>query len=270
MPTKILAKVEAEMYTTQIQVNTLLADLDIEAPNHFLTLDLDEFDGDPVAVAQEVRRAWRIPRGPIPNLVRVIEAAQGIVVFRDFGTRKLDGMSCWPRGGRPLFYLNSAMPADRLRLTLAHELGHLVMHATPPAGDPEQEAQAFASEFLAPAAEIRPQLRDLRFAQLPGLKEHWRMSMQAIIMAAKTSEAIPENRVRSLFVQLSQHGYRMHEPFEVTPDEASTILGEAINVHLGEHEYTVDQLASVLDLYTDEFSQKYLAVESGIRLRVLA
>jgi Zn-dependent peptidase ImmA (M78 family)/transcriptional regulator with XRE-family HTH domain len=271
MPSKLLDAIEAEMFAAQLQIKRLLADLEIDAPNTFVTLDLDEFNGDPIAVAQEVRRLWRLPRGPIPNLIRVIEAARGIVIFRDFGTSKLDGMSCWPRSGQPLFYLNATMPTDRLRLTLAHELGHLIMHATPPVGDPEIEANAFASEFLAPAAEIGPQLRDLRFAQLPGLKEHWRISMQAIIMAAKSAQAIPDNRVRSLFVQLSQHGYRTTEPFELSPEEPSTIVRDAIEVHRVEHEYSVDQLAQLADLLTDEFAQKYLPEQSATtRLRVLS
>src|SRR5439155_20247362 len=173
----------------------------------------------PRTVAQLVRSLWKIPRGPIPNLVDVIESAGGVVVFRDFGTQKLDGMSCWPRKGPPLFFVNASIPMDRARLTLAHELGHLVMHATPPPRDPQGEANVFAFEFLAPHAELIGDLRRLRFGLLPELKAHWRLSMNAIVMGAKRAEALKENQLRSLFVQLSRRGYRTSEPYPLTPEE---------------------------------------------------
>jgi Zn-dependent peptidase ImmA (M78 family)/DNA-binding XRE family transcriptional regulator len=268
MPARLLVTTEGQMYVTQLHVKSLLEDLEIVAENQFMTLDPDDYESSPVTVAQLLRRLWKIPRGPITNLVRVIEAAGGVVVFRKLGTPKLDGMSCWPKNCPPLFFINADIPVDRARLTLAHELGHLVMHSHAPAGDPEAEANDFALEFLAPGAEISPDLRQLRIGQLPGLKAHWRISMNAIVMAAKKTRALPDSRVKSLFVQLSQYGYRTSEPFPLSAEKPN-LLHEAVRIHLRDHRYSVEQLAAMVDLQPDEFRSLYLPTQPH-QLRVLS
>ncbi len=267
MPVTLLTTVEANMHLTQLQVGALLEELEIHSANEFLTLDTDEYEDDPRQVAQALRRFWRLPNGPIINIVRVIEAAGGVVVFRDFHTPKLDGMSCWQKTTHPVFFLNSSMPVDRMRWTLAHELGHLVMHATPPTRNPEIEANEFASEFLAPAADIMPDLRNLKFSQLAALKSYWRLSMSAIIMTAKNTGAVPDSRIRSLYVQLSQHGWRTVEPFPLSAEEPS-ILAEAIPAYMDHMDYSAPEIAEIID----EFTRLYKVPdgdEGRPRLRVL-
>jgi Zn-dependent peptidase ImmA (M78 family)/transcriptional regulator with XRE-family HTH domain len=268
MPAPLLDQIESEMFLTQLQVASVLRDLEIESSNSFMTLDIEDYEDDPRMVARMVRRLWKVPPGPIRNLVRLIESAGAVVVFRDFGTPKLDGMSCWPKGCPPLFFINRRLPMDRARFTLAHELGHLVMHATPPAGNPETEAHEFASEFLMPAIEIGPDLRDLRIGRLPSLKAHWGTSMQSIIQAAASLGFATPSRVKSLYVQLSRQGFRTNEPYSPPPEEP-TILGDALRVHRIDHRYDIDDLARLVDLYSDEFRELYEPEESG-GLRLLA
>lgn len=54
------------------------------------------------------------------------------------------------------------IPADRLRATLAHELGHLVLHMNDNSISKERniedEAWLFAGEFLLPVEGLRKQL----------------------------------------------------------------------------------------------------------------
>lgn len=269
MPVRLLSAIEAQMFLAAIHVRTLLNDLEIDVPYHFPTIDPDDYDSDPRTVAEVVRGLWNVPRGPIPNLVKLIEAAGGVVLMRDFGTPKLDGMSCWPKGCPPLFFLNSALPTDRLRFTLAHEAGHLIMHASPPMTDPEEEAHTFALELLAPRSQLASDLRRLRFDQLPALKQHWRLSMNALVMAARSTGSLPPSRVNSLFVQLSRSGYRTNEPFTLSPEDPS-LLQTAIDVHLREHSYSVEELAEITGLYPDEFKLLYTPeVVEKRRLRVL-
>src|SRR5262249_3700231 len=202
---KILAQTEARMHALRLHVRWLLHDLEIEPVFTFHSLDPDEFGG-PESVAQALRRAWGLPRGPIPDLTAVIEAAGGVVKLADFGTTKLDGVSCWEKKGPAFFYLNSALPTENLRFTLAHKLGHLIMHLHP-TSDPEGEADEFADEFLMPAADIREQLQNLQFAKLGPLKEYWRVSMNNLITRATRLNVITSSRSQSLYTQLSQKGY---------------------------------------------------------------
>jgi len=97
----------------------------------------------------------------------------------DFGTRRVDGLSQWV-GDHPVILFDDAAPPDRVRLTLAHELGHLVLHAAAMSvDDVEAEANAFAAEFLMPAEVVRPSLRNLKIGRLIDLKCEYGVSMQA-------------------------------------------------------------------------------------------
>lgn len=58
MSPKLLSTVEAQMYVTQLNVTSLLDEVEIVAPNEFATIDPDEYDRDP-----RVRRMWHLPGG---------------------------------------------------------------------------------------------------------------------------------------------------------------------------------------------------------------
>jgi Zn-dependent peptidase ImmA (M78 family)/transcriptional regulator with XRE-family HTH domain len=257
LPAKVLKKLDARMFMRNVNIRKLFDGLDVESDRLFHTLDIDEYGGSPVEVARALRAAWRVPDGPIPNLTRLIESAGGIILMEDFGHRKLFGMSCWTTRGHPFFFLNSAVPAAELRWTLAHELGHLTMHHIAPSGDPEIEADAFAGEFLAPEALFRPDCRRLTFDRLPNLKSYWRLSMKGIIKRAQTVGAIDQTTTVRLYKQHSARGYNTVEPYPVAP-EPPTLIRSAIDVHLTDHEYTLNELATALLLNEAEFAHDLL------------
>jgi Zn-dependent peptidase ImmA (M78 family) len=215
-----------------------------------------------------VRALWHVPSGPISNLVRLIESAGAVVLMRDFETQKLDGMSSWAKRVPPLFYLNSEMPMDRLRWTIAHEVGHLVMHWTAPRADPEEEANLFASELLLPEAETKTDLRQLTFKRLPQLKAYWRVSMFALVKTASVRGALPANKIKSLYVQMSRAGWRSGEPFELER-ETPSLSDTAISVHMNQHGYSTDELAGIANLWTDEFRALYQPEITERRLRAI-
>ncbi len=257
LPAKVLTKLDARMYIRNLNVINLLDGLDIEGDRIFHTMDPDEYGGDPVEIARALRTAWRVPDGPIPNLTALIESAGGIVLFEDFGHRKLFGMSCWTKRGHPLFFLNSSVSTDDLRWTMAHELGHLTMHATPPDGDPEDQADAFAGEFLAPIARFTPDARKLSFDRLPQLKAYWGLSMKGIIKRARVVGAIDAKAATRLYKQHSARGYNAAEPYPLK-SEHSTLVNAAVNVHLREHGYSKAQLAEAALLTPQEFVRDFL------------
>lgn len=74
---------------------------------------------------------------------------------------------------RPVMLVNERTPTDRLRLTLAHELGHLYMHSLEITEDMEHEADEFAAEVLMPVQVIRTQLRNVTLGRLHDLKRGW-------------------------------------------------------------------------------------------------
>ena len=68
--------------------------------------------------------------GTASMMCSAIERAGGIVCRCEFGTRKVDGISQWPIDADdtpPIFFVNRAVPGDRQRWTLAHEIAHVVL-----------------------------------------------------------------------------------------------------------------------------------------------
>lgn len=256
LPAKILTSLNAEMELRRVSVRRLLKGIDVATQRMFHTMDPDEYGGSPEAVAQAMRAAWRVAPGPIESMTALIESAGGIILTSDFGTNKLMGMSCWESDSPPIFYLNERMPTADLRWTLAHELGHIVMHAVPPSGDPEEEADRFAAEFLAPAALITPDLRKLTFDRLPTLKMVWKLSMKALIMRADRLGTIDRAQATRLYKQYSARGFNDAEPYPL-PEEPATIVSSAVDVHQRVHRYSAEELSEkVFYLHTEEFNER--------------
>lgn len=256
LPARALDLIEGQMGIRLINTRHLLHGLEIVGERAFHTLDPDEFGG-PESVAMALRRAWRIPSGPIRDLVALVESAGAIIVMSSFGTRKLLGMSQWTTFDHPLFLLNADTPMEELRWTIAHELAHLTMHGTPTSGDPEQEADAFAGEFLAPRSLILPDLQGLTFGRLPALKMHWRLSMKALIKRAEVIGAIGRQEAVRLYKQYSARRWNNAEPYQVSL-ESPTLVHRAAQVHLEEHGYTLRELAAAVRLTEDELRRELL------------
>jgi Zn-dependent peptidase ImmA (M78 family) len=144
-----------------------------------------------------------------------------LVVEDDFGpAARVDGLSQWV-GAYPVILVNGSAPTDRKRLTLAHELGHLVLHTEFVDEDAESQANAFAAELLMPAAEIKPILRGrLTLDTLLDLKRYWGTSMQSLIERAYTLGTVNAQERTNLYKRLSARGMRTHEPGsnQLTPE----------------------------------------------------
>lgn len=255
-PQRTLDQLHALINIRRMEIHRLLRAAEIENVN-FPRIDPEEFDGSVEEVARAIRATWRLPRGPIKNVTQAIEDAGGIIVRFPFGTRRVDAVSWWVPKMPPLFFVNSEMPTDRCRLTLCHEIGHLVMHQTP-RPEMEDEANRFAAELLMPASDIRPQLHNVDVHRLAALKPYWKVSMQALLRRAADLHAISSSAAKSIWVQMGRAGYRIREPAEldITPEEP-TLLEEMVNLHLGDLGYDLPQLSAALDLHEDEASREY-------------
>lgn len=253
-------RIEAITHLTRVSVEGLLHGIEIVPEARLERLDIDEF-GDPEAVARELRIRWRVPSGPIDDVVRLLEAVGVIVVMRRLGTNSQDAVSTWPRDldRPPVMVVNTGLSGDRQRFTTCHEAGHLVMHSVP-GDDQEREADRFAAEFLAPAAEIGPQLAGLRTADFPRLmqlKAQWGISIAALIRRAYDLDLISERQYREFQIKLGRLGWRTVEPGTV-PAETPRTLTSVIGVHVADHDYTVHDLARAAVMTDDAFARNYL------------
>lgn len=238
-----VAQIHAMMNIRQMQLERLLRSASIEGDG-FRYLDPDDFDGDFEAVALAVRASWHLDAGPVPNIVNAIENAGGVVIAHDFGDRLMDAASQWLPHLPPVFFVNTRFPTDRVRMTLAHEIGHIIMHRTL-TPNAEDEANRFAAAFLMPAAEIRHELEDATLPKLAALKPYWKVSIAALTVRAKGLGAITDRQYRRIFMRIGQLGYRTKEPIEI-PSEEPKLLKELIDLHMEELNYSAANLSGIL------------------------
>lgn len=251
LPVGRLRVVQATANVLRIALTPLLRDVTLDADNEFPVLDIDQFDGSADRIAQLVRATWRLPLGPVVDLVAAVESAGGIVYRLPFGTRQLDAVSHWPPHMPPVFLLNAEAPGDRLRFSLAHEIGHMVMHRVPNR-EMEHEADRFAAEFLMPAREVKADLLRLDLVRAAQLKSYWKVSMAALVMRARDLGVISPGRAKGLFAQLSRLGYRLAEPVEV-PVEEPTVVHAIVDIHRQQHDYSITDLVAITGIPEAEF-----------------
>jgi Zn-dependent peptidase ImmA (M78 family)/DNA-binding XRE family transcriptional regulator len=183
--------------------------------------------------AADTREGLRLaPDKPIPHLTRALERA-GIAVapmmLPDIDGEEATavghfGVSYWGGiGATALVGFFPGASGDRDRFTLAHELGHVVLHTFRPRiqhAVAESEANRFATALLFPQPRAEIELSDkLGLSDYARLKAAWGISIQAMIMRGRTIGAIGDTRRNSLFVQLSAKGWRKREPVTVEPEE---------------------------------------------------
>lgn len=233
--------------------------------------DLDQFDGDAEEAARAVRARLRLPRGPLKNLASLMEASGVIVCQFNFGNTLIDGFCQHSHAGLPsVVFMNTQLPVDRFRFSLAHELGHLVCHDAP---NPEQEIQAnhFASEFLMPTSDIYDDLRDMTLSKAMELKLYWGTSMQSIIQKAWKTGRISDQRRKNLFIELSRRGWRKSEPVEASGFvESTSTFSNILKAHLDELDFSLDELSEHFGI-TREYLDAYYPIErSRPSLRIVA
>lgn len=223
----------------------------IELPPIDLGLPLGIPHGDPARTARTVRKAWDLTAGPIVHLVRNLEA-RGIVVTRipavDAAT--IDAFSS-ALHGRPTIALTDKGNPMRRRFSVAHELGHLLLHPDPAPGSPahERQANAFAAEFLMPAQEVRPLLPtpvDVR--ALKEVADGYGVSVAALLYRGKDLGAYGESTMRRALATLTALGWRTDEPAGSDyPGEQPALLRQAVEL-AAEHGLPLPKLADQLHI----------------------
>lgn len=261
-----IEKIHARIHIRRIHLSKLFKQIDI-VPSKIEPHDVDEYDGGAQEVARAVRAHWMLPPGPIENVTRTIEDAGGMVMQCNFETKLIDAVSQIVPGLPPLFFINTDIPVDRLRFTLAHELGHLILHNNSiPYPEMEKEADAFAAEFLMPAKEIMPMLIGLIFPKLAPLKQYWKASMGSILYQAEHLGAITARKARYLWMQMGKLGYRSNEPSMNLTAESPSLLQEILETHRSQLSYSTEQLSVLLAIHEHEFRAMYVNARQHLTL----
>lgn len=227
-----LKQVHSELNIRLIHLRRYLRAADIHPELPLPQIDVFE-GGGPAQIAQTVRRAWSVPEGPIENLTDYCERAGILVIWCDLESG-IDGVTMKVRDLPPCIFLNRNAPPDRMRASLAHELGHVIMHSIP-TDTMEDEANAFAAELMVPERQFRRQFAGRNGIALEWLarqKAYWKMSMAFLLYRAGALDMVTRHQSEYAWKRISSLGWRTREPQETDfPYEEPTAFPELLRIH---------------------------------------
>lgn len=166
-------------------------------------------------IADELRMKWRLDAFPIKSLTELLENKGIILVSLDPDIDGVDGLVGSLQNTRKIIVYVQEKSVDRTRLTLAHELGHLLLGNDDPKLN-EKLASRFAGAFLAPAKLLRQDMGSRRTSfsipELCLLKEKYGLSIQALTYRAKDIGILSESAYKAMFINFRSKGISVVEP----------------------------------------------------------
>ena len=217
---------------------------------------LEEID----KLADLVRAEWRLGLNPITDLIGTLELNGILVIVTEVDEQtKFDGLQT-SISGKPVIVVSANWPGDRQRFTLAHELGHLLMHNRLSLDLEEEHAcNRFASAFLIPASSMHQQLgvkrHKLEPQELYLLKQEYGLSMQGCLYRSANLNIITERVRKSLFIYFSSQGWRKLEPGKPYPKETTLLFKQLVYRALGEGIISESKAAELLVMPVMKFHQ---------------
>jgi len=254
---RVMKRVHAELNFRLIHLRKLLTSIETKRVLPLPWIDVDD-GGGPREIARKIRAAWMMPPGPIENLTALAERAGIVIVWCEFEAG-IDGVTMMTPDLPPCIFLNASSPADRQRASLAHEIGHVVMHRVP-TNTMEDEAYTFGAELLLPERSFRKDLIGDRFnlERLAQLKAKWRVSMQFLLYQAEELRCVSHYQAEYLWKQISQRGWRTREPAETDfGREEPTLFPHLIRLHSEDLGYGIAEFSDLLCMEANDLRSLY-------------
>lgn len=218
------------------QIYSLLQDY-VSFPK-YEPLDLPD-NMTPEQAAYALRDAWELGKGPVDNLVSVVEQHGILVTSVSTSTNDVDAFSQFVGAGdAPTYiiaYSNNKTSAARIHFDIAHELGHICLHewsediediSKEEFKRKEREANDFAAAFLLPEETFRKDAErgPQTIIYYKQLKKKWKVSIAAMIRRSEKLGIITTDDYQNLIRTMQRRGLRKEEPLDDTLITASPAL----------------------------------------------
>lgn len=206
----------------------------------------------PAEAAVALRERWALPDGPVKHLGTTVESRGVVVAVRPL--REIDAVDAFSVVivDRPIIVTTPRRSENvfRHRFSIAHEIGHLLLHGdfSEPSAAIEKEADEFAAAFLTPAAAmdaVLPQRLDL--AALDRLGRTWGVSPHSLVRRMVERGRTTESSARRTYQRLAMMDDPAADPTSAYPGEMPTLLKKAAEL-AGDHGAGIPALAEVLKL----------------------
>ncbi|MDF2544327.1 MAG: putative transcriptional regulator with an addtional conserved domain [Herbinix sp.] len=223
--------------------------------------------------ANQLRNHWQLGNGPIENLTAVLQKNGIMISVMDLNNQKIDAFSVW-YDSVPYVFLSSDKPSNaRIRFDIAHELGHLLMHADNFSDDDvdkkiihdklEYEANVFAGAFLMPEESFSKDVYSTSIDHFIQLKKKWNVSLAAMIYRCESLDLLSANQIKYLKDQMTYKVYWKKEPLDdVIPIEKPFAHRQAFDLILENKITTPYEIIENIGCSAEEI-EKYSFLDPG-------
>src|SRR6266542_1668972 len=177
----------------------------------------------PDDLSREVRRWLEISEGePIPSVVDVLEQF-GVRVLENPTDLPIDGLAA-KYGPEHVVVINPTVSNDRMRMTAAHELAHVLFgdsDAVDASKAGEQRAFDFASHLLLPNHQLKKAFEGKSVVRLVQFKERFGISLATMLYRAEQLGFVTKPEAKRLWAEFARRGWKTNEPGLVRPDRAT-------------------------------------------------
>lgn len=206
----------------------------------------------PADAAMLLRAHWDLPDGPVKHLVALAESHGIVVAVRPLS--EIDAVDAFSVVivDRPIVITTPRRSENvfRHRFSIAHEIGHLLLHADSDEHSAaiEKESDEFAAAFLTPASSmdaVLPQRLDL--ATLDRIGRTWGVSSSSLVRRMVERGRTTESSARRAYQRLATVYDPAADPTSAYPGEMPTLLKKAAKL-AEDHGAGVPDLAESLKL----------------------
>lgn len=213
---------------------------------------------DAEKAAEELRKKWNLGANAIPKLIESLEHF-GIKVINVTANENFDGLSCFINNMPIIIYNDNFKENVRIRFTIAHELGHILLNLEEILNDKEKEiiCHRFAGAFLLPKEKIYLELggnnrSKITFEELLWLKEEYGISMQAIAKRLHYLGIISDSAYKRFNILVNKYKWRQNEPGAYKINEKPERFKSLVMRAFAEEIISVGKAATLLNTTVDD------------------
>ena len=225
-------------------------------------------NGDDVEEAVfHLQSEWRVGFNALPNIIELLEDKE-IKVIEIEAEEEFDGLSGWANDSIPVIIVNRNYPNERKRLTVLHELGHLLLSFDPDKDQKsiEKLSYRFAGAMLMPRVTFHAELGQNRsrisLPELIVIKETYGISIQAIMARAFDLGVISEERFIRFrkWINCSEDRRKEHNLGDYIGREHSSRFKQLLYRAASEEIISMSKAANLANKKLAEFRDEMVAI----------
>ena len=213
--------------------------------------------------SMRLREAWDLGTAPASNLMEMLEDKGGRILEIEL-PGEFDGLSAWA-DKIPVITINKNRDLVRKRLTIVHELAHLMLNFDNcRENDLEKLCHSFAGAFLIPKEKMIEELGSHRskitFLELKKLKGIYGISIMALVVRARNLGIINEHSYRKFFILSSKKGWKsgkIKEPGAYVGREYANRFRQLVAWAVAEEIITMSKGAELMNVSLTEFRRGF-------------